>query len=86
MNFCKCGKSGLDLEEGYSRCHGNMREINREVVEEVTTDNGNSSYEDGLWEAFEQYKKELDKTEDYNFNSSAPTEYEGLIPPQFKTE
>ena len=86
INFCKCGNSGFDLEEGYSRSCGNIREISREVVEKVTTDDSNSWYEDGIRGAFEQYKKEFDKMEDYIWNSPPPTEYEGLVPPQSKTD
>lgn len=33
MDMCKCGKSGVDLEEYYQRNIGNIIEINRETVD-----------------------------------------------------
>jgi hypoxanthine-guanine phosphoribosyltransferase len=33
MNFCKCGETGVDLEEQYMRGYGlNMEEIKREEI------------------------------------------------------
>ena len=30
INFCKCGESGVDLEEWYQRNTGNIKELKRE--------------------------------------------------------
>mgnify|MGYP006910662831 CR=1 FL=1 len=32
MQVCKCGCSGVDLEEGYQRNMGSIEEIKREVL------------------------------------------------------
>jgi hypothetical protein len=31
MNFCKCGKSAIDLEENYQRGMGNIKVISKKV-------------------------------------------------------
>lgn len=32
MNVCKCGKSGVDLEEHYQRGFGSVVDIKREIL------------------------------------------------------
>ena len=32
MNFCKCGKSAVDLEHYYMRVHGKVKELMRKTV------------------------------------------------------
>ena len=34
MDYCKCGESAVDLEEGYQRGMGKIKEIKRTVKEE----------------------------------------------------
>ena len=34
MDYCRCGESGVDLEDGYQRCMGKVKEIKRKVIEE----------------------------------------------------
>ena len=32
MDYCKCGESGVDLEEGYQRTFGKVKDIKRTVI------------------------------------------------------
>ena len=34
MDYCRCGESGVDLEDGYQRGMGKVKEIKRKVIEE----------------------------------------------------
>lgn len=36
MDYCKCGDSGVDLEEGYQRQFGKIKDIKRTVIEDET--------------------------------------------------
>ena len=42
MDYCKCGDSAVDLEEGYQRGMGKVKEIKRTIIEDekdrTTTD------------------------------------------------
>ena len=33
MNYCECGKSAVDLEQGYQRQTGNIKELSRKKNE-----------------------------------------------------
>jgi hypothetical protein len=38
MDYCKCGESAVDLEDGYQRCFGNIEDIKRTVFEDEEED------------------------------------------------
>ena len=37
MDYCKCGESAVDLEDGYQRDMGKVKELKRTVTEDETT-------------------------------------------------
>jgi hypothetical protein len=89
MNFCKCGETGVDLEEHYMRGYGlNMEEISRETVEmkDPIKKKGSPWYEDGINKAREQLNRDIERIEDIIWGNSPPHGYEGLIPPQEDTK
>ena len=45
MDVCKCGASGMDLEEWYSRSMGCPKIIKREEIEKDGTENGSTEEE-----------------------------------------
>ena len=34
MDYCKCGDSAVDLEEGYQRQFGKIKDIKRTIIED----------------------------------------------------
>ena len=49
MDYCRCGESAVDLEDGYQRDMGKIKEIKRTVIEEQSLPSSFRSEHEKKW-------------------------------------
>ena len=53
MDYCRCGESGVDLEKGYQREFGKVKELKRTITEDETTITPRALIELGFEEVYQ---------------------------------
>tara|TARA_R110000824_G_scaffold26310_1_gene90559 strand:- start:136 stop:471 length:336 start_codon:yes stop_codon:yes gene_type:complete len=53
MDYCKCGESAVDLEKGYQRDMGKVKELKRTITEDETTITPRALIELGFHEVYQ---------------------------------